>query len=131
MINEYFCEVGEKLNLALPRVMEDISVRECGKIFDWGGRIKVEEVAELLNEINIGKSSGMPEISSKLVKHFLTLFIDEFTDLVADHGVPFNSILTISALKGWHLNDLLAKILKFLGKETKSYRGAGGKMHRN
>ena len=45
--------------------------------------------------------------------------IEEFTDLVIDQRVPVNSILTISALKGWHLDDLLAKILKFLRKDSK------------
>jgi len=42
--------------------------------------------------------------------------IDEFTDLIMDHGVPLNNILTISALKGWRLDDLLSKILQFLEK---------------
>ncbi|MFC1846050.1 GTPase HflX [Chloroflexota bacterium] len=57
--------------------------------------------------------------------------IEEFTELIMDHGIPVNSILTISALKGWHLDDLFTKILQFLGNDIKSDRGSGENTHKN
>jgi GTP-binding protein HflX len=75
-----------------------------------------ETVEKFLSELDL---SNKPRITVLNKVDQAVHSIEEFTDLVIDNRVPVNSILTISALKGWHLDDLLDKILNFLRKDSK------------
>lgn len=71
VINKFFCEIGEKLAKDIPDTDSYIDLPVIDSTFIWSGRISVDEVTRKIAELNVGKSSGIPVLGSKILKECL------------------------------------------------------------
>lgn len=82
LINGFFCVVGENLASKIPETSVDFDWPTTYSELTWYDRIPVDEVLNRINELNIGKSSGIPTLGSKILKVCLRCKVHLFTKLL-------------------------------------------------
>lgn len=80
LINAYFCNIGESLANQIPSEQHSFQpvVTDCKLV--WSDRIKQSEVLSLIQKLDTKKSSGMPELGSRILKECLLSITPFFTD---------------------------------------------------
>lgn len=81
-LNSYFCGIGEQLKNEIPDTDYLSTTVESICEFEWSHRIEEEEVLNRINELNVGKSSGIPLLGSKVLKECLRHSASSFTKLL-------------------------------------------------
>lgn len=79
LVNEYFCNIGRKLSLEIEHTDMVFNPIQSENDFVWGSDISIRDVLECLNELPNWKSSGIPELSSKILIDCMKLKVDVMT----------------------------------------------------
>lgn len=82
LINDFFCDIGEQLANKIPDVEYSFAPKEANCVFDWSHQIGETEVLKRISELNIEKSSGIPQLGSKILKECLRHSVTDFTHLL-------------------------------------------------
>lgn len=92
LINYYFATIGEKLAEDVGQTDMVFIPPNHGLNFDWGAEICEPEIVNLLNECCVTKSSGIPEISSKLLipclKHMVHFLVRIYNNCLTSGIYP-------------------------------------------
>lgn len=81
-INHYFCNIGPNLASKVPLPTVDFATSKAPCAFVWGGTIRTEDVLREIDKLDIKKSSGIPQISCRILKSCLLSTAKRFTDLL-------------------------------------------------
>ena len=71
VINDFFASIGSKLSSELPDIQSPYSPQKTNSKIDCFPQISLSKVCSLINSISTYKSSGMKQISSRLLKDAL------------------------------------------------------------
>lgn len=88
LVNNYFSNIGRNLAEKIGRPDTEFHPPEAECQFVWGGFITVPEVYRLLCQASVSKSSGIPDLSSKLLIDCLKSKVNVLTEI-------FNNCLII------------------------------------
>lgn len=83
IINEFFVNIGENLDKALPEGNDPgtLNLVYVDEMFNCEPNITVNMVEDLINKIDLSKSSGCHKISARLYKDFLEILSEQLTYL--------------------------------------------------
>ena len=79
VINSFFTNIGPNLNDKLPASSDPSTLHEAGVSLVDPEPLSNEDVAGLIKNVNIYKSSGIPDTSSKLLKDGFLALIEQLT----------------------------------------------------
>lgn len=71
VINKYFCAIGKSLADKIPYTDQQFKLVRSDCKFEWSQEISQAEVLLLIQKLDIKKSSGIPNIGSRLLKECL------------------------------------------------------------
>lgn len=89
-INRYFCNIGPNLATKVPLASLDFATIKVDGEFEWGRKIRSEDTIREIQKLDIKKSSGILQLSCKILKLCLLQTAVRFTDLLnscIDKGV--------------------------------------------
>ena len=78
-IYRFFTNIGPNLNAKLPPSINPCTISESGVLLGNIEFLSNEDVDKLVKNINIYKSSGLPDINSRLVKDAFLVLIEQLT----------------------------------------------------
>jgi GTP-binding protein HflX len=81
-------------------------------------------VENIINELNL---SSKPRITVLNKVDIAVEKLEDLDSLVSNLGIPDTAMVTVSALRGWGLDKLTAKISEFLGQNSSGYANAHNK----
>lgn len=77
-INKCFCDIGPNLASKFPEAKLDFATTKV----DWGNKIRLKDTMKEIEKLDIKKSSGIPQLSCKILKTCLLLTANRFTNLL-------------------------------------------------
>lgn len=81
-IKKIFCNMGPNLALRVPATKIHFEVSTVTSEFEWGYQITPEEVVAEIKKLDVTKSSGIPKLSTKILKECLYATANNFTALL-------------------------------------------------
>lgn len=90
LVNDYFSGIGNKLSLETVQtdMVFNPPLYDC--VFEWSHDISIQDVLDCINELSVRKSSGIPELSSKIVIASLKIKVNILTGIFNNcikHGI--------------------------------------------
>lgn len=80
--NAFFCNIGPDLASKVPKSKLHFELTPMLCTFEWGNRITVDEVIKEIDKLDTSKSSGIPSLSTKILKECLAFTVVKFTHLL-------------------------------------------------
>lgn len=116
LINKYFCHIGKNLASEIEHTDMVFNPAQSEHSFVWGRDISIRDVLECINDLSIHKSSGIPELSSRILIDCLRIKVKVLTCI-------FNNCLRTGIFPDlWKVSTMVPIPKKVNAKHLKDFR---------